>query len=224
MSDLTSAYEANLSFGLFSSSTLRLRLISVPTSNENNTNPLSKLFQELDDKRFSFLDAHRIIGISHVATAANLALMRRSQREQKIESGSDDNKKGIAFETVLCLAGSTHVGNILRDYAFQSSSNDKNNKNKNKNKNNIENTTILVLGYDCTKSEMDEFISNKILSSVDSSTELNQCQKFLSYLDRTRTEEEKKDIMKLFKLTKEEIDMSSLEQAVVNKVGTKYIT
>lgn len=220
MSDLTSAYEANLSFGLFPSSTLRLRLISVPTSNKNNTNPLSKLFQELDDKRFSFLDAHRIIGISHVATAANLALMRRSQREQKIESGSDDNKKGIAFETVLCLAGSTHVGNILRDYAFQSSSNDKNNKNKN----NIENTTILVLGYDCTKSEMDEFISNKILSSVGSSTQLNQRQKFLSYLDRTRTEEEKKDIMKLFKLTKEEIDMSSLEQAVVNKVGTKYIT
>lgn len=207
------ASKATLSFQLFPNRNLQIQLLN------DISDPYSKIPPSAN---FALLNARRIVSIGHVAAAANHALIRNRNMTITASRGSGndeakgDNKskdvRGLALETIICAGGSSHVGNVLKDFGFQNedscSNHDKNGTH-----------SVIALGWDCTDAEMAEFIKSTIGEGAGSSAPLTQ-------LSRDRTDQELKDIMKAFKLTKEDIEMesSSLEHAVVTRIATKFIT
>lgn len=76
-----------------------------------------------------------------------------------------------------------------------------------------------MLAYDCTSdSECMTIIKDAGLNSPASAADIE------AYFKRKRVLEESKELIKIYKLTQEEIDMndSSLEKSVLNRIGTKF--
>lgn len=191
--------------------------------------------------RFAIMNAGRIVSTTHMAVAANTALLRTYHRsgtgttnEGTLSSSSSSSGRrneqstmtgrGIALETIICAAGTTHAGNALRDYAFQTNDAATTTTNDNDPQTTVSSCdssqahhTILALAYDCH----DDYEYQTFLQSVG----LSQPQMIPDeYFQRARTSEETQDLMKTYKFTKEEMSMdgSSLEQAVLSRVATKY--
>uniref|UniRef100_A0A6V2QJN0 Uncharacterized protein n=1 Tax=Ditylum brightwellii TaxID=49249 RepID=A0A6V2QJN0_9STRA len=187
--------------------------------------------------RFAIMDAKRITSLTHLAMAANTALLRSARSSNKTTENNNSSsgtkrKRGIALETIVCAGGSSNVGNVLKEFTFSSSGG--------KEKIATE-EVVMAMGYDCSNDgEYESFLSDIGLtnSTAASSEEKeddndNHAPKskrlpIQMYLQRDRTESDVKDLMRVFKLTKEEINMgqglgkSSLDMAVVNRVATKF--
>uniref|UniRef100_A0A7S2A682 Uncharacterized protein n=1 Tax=Trieres chinensis TaxID=1514140 RepID=A0A7S2A682_TRICV len=173
------------------------------------------------DGRFAVMDARRILSLSHIAVAANSALLRIEKFKAKKRNQDGDLKKsfsrGIALETIVCASGTSHVGSALRDYAFQQ---DANESNKSSTGRSSKRFTLIAIGYDCPgEAEYASFLSNIGLDDGLSKEEME------IYFSRSRDDCELKDIMKAFKITKEEVEMedSSLEKAVITKIASKFV-
>jgi len=194
-----------LSFDLFPDQKLHLQLLS-------GVSTPHKAASQISSTRFSLLDAHRIVSIGHVAIAAQHALLRTKNMKLTMENsnGNNKNQRSLAMETIVCAGGSSHVGNVLRDFAFL--------EKKDTNKNEGNDFAVLVLGWNCTEIEMTNFVNEIIREGEGRPTPL-------SYLSRVRTKEEETDLIKTFKLMKEDIDAesSSLELAIITRVATKYM-
>jgi hypothetical protein len=190
-----------LHFGLHPDRHLNVSLHRNP---KKNPHEISKMIASHDShKRFAIMDATRIISINHVAIAANNALMRLSDTEQR----------GIALDTVICAAGSTNVMSVMKDYAFDHQSDAAK-------KNSCDGYNVLLLAFDC---KSDGEISNMIkvlgLGGHDSLEDTH------SFFSRQRSNDQISTLMKAYKITKEEVDMrhSSLERAIIHRVATKYL-
>jgi len=187
---------------------------------------------QIQGSRFAVMDAHRVVSSSHIAVAASSALLRMEKWEASIKMRDDDEKfvlsrRGVALETVLCASGSTHVANAMRTYAFHST--DKSSPSSSASgaatgkeisrDNNQTSFDVLVLGFDCTDNEYKEFLNELGLDSGTSKDEMER------YLTRDRLQSEIQDLMKIYKITKEEMEMegSSLERAVITRVASKFV-
>eukprot|EP00551_Chaetoceros_affinis_P006884 CAMPEP_0203681288 /NCGR_PEP_ID=MMETSP0090-20130426/42261_1 /ASSEMBLY_ACC=CAM_ASM_001088 /TAXON_ID=426623 /ORGANISM="Chaetoceros affinis, Strain CCMP159" /LENGTH=213 /DNA_ID=CAMNT_0050549715 /DNA_START=214 /DNA_END=855 /DNA_ORIENTATION=+ len=129
--------------------------------------------------------------------------------------------RGLVLETILCCAGSTNTASVLRDYAFDkhseaaakletlSSSDDDDAR-----------YDIFVLGYCETDEEFEHVITNEILNLSPAEDHIG----IESYFQREKSEKEINDLLKVYKLTKDEVVMcgSSLEKAVCNRVAAKF--
>jgi hypothetical protein len=199
---------STLTFGLFPERTLRVSLHFV-----NDVTPLlvasSSSTSSGGGDKFAICRANRVISLQHVAVAANAALLRRRQRDASVP-----NKQSAAMETILCLAGSTNTSSIFQDYTFVV--NNHNNNDTNNPPPTDKPCAILVLGFDCA--DTDEYHS--FLQTTGLTKEPPTCPE--TYFERERTQDETNDLMKVYKLSKQEIDMSSLEEAVLTRVATKY--
>lgn len=162
-------------------------------------------------------------------------------------SSSSRNRRGIGQELVVCAAGTSHAGYAVRDYGFQpeaaaggdnASNNNKSNKKRKKQQQNQPTTpattstctsnaggttahTILAIGFDCKNDrEYQTFLSDVGLSIYPSSNSVSMEE----YFHRERSEQELGRLMKAYKISQSEIDMdgSSLENAVLTRVATKF--
>jgi len=159
------------------------------------------------------------------------------------DSRSSRNRRGIGQELVVCAAGTSHAGYAVRDYGFQpeaaggdNASNNNSNKKRKKQQQNEPTTpatnatgnaggttahTVLAIGFDCKDDqEYQTFLADVGLSNYPSSNSV--CME--EYFHRERSEQELGRLMKAYKISQSEIDMdgSSLENAVLTRVATKF--
>jgi len=113
-----------------------------------------------------------------------------------------NSKQTMAWDTVLQAASSSHWGHVLRDNSFGPDSQE------------TENATLLAIAVGGT---LEEFQSALKEVGFQSPQPLSQ------YFDRQLSPEEIANFNKWYKLTSDEVAMSSLEQAILTRVSTKYV-
>ena len=198
-----------LSFDLFPNESLQIQLLT----NVSDPYSMSNDMTSFPPSNFALLNAERIVSVGHIAAAANHALLRHQSFMIKNSAAKNENKdtnvRGLAIETIICAGGSSHVGNVLRDFAFLEKYNNEGMESKS--------FTVIVLAWNCSEEKMTEYV-NSIISRGNGSLAP------LSYLSRERNEDELKDIIKNFKLTKEDIytESSSLDLAIITRIATKF--
>lgn len=214
----TTATESNIStitFALHPNISLRVSLYkSIPVNPHQVANKLVTLPGNSTSEKFAILDANKITSTNQIAVAANTALLRRFQFEQK-NAGATVTKRGLALETTLCCAGSTNTASVMKDFAFD--------------KNSIaakEETTsgeggvydVFFLGYCESDKEFQDVAATLKLG-------VSECNSGVdAYFARQRSEKEVNALMKVYKVTKDEVEMCdlSLDEAVVNRIATKF--
>ena len=221
-----------LTFGLFPDTNLKVGLfLSSPKAPQELTSQLAALDNATSSigERYALLDATRIISLNHLGIAANSALVRlknfRLMQEDEEEKISQDESKeqgdakkrkarGIAIDTIICCGGSTNVQSVMKDFAFIPPPTTPPE----------EGTTYnyILLGYNCSSD--DEFLKVAQDTGLTSSTSISTNDEMNSFFARERTMQETKDLMKVYKLTSFEVEMksSSLEEAIMNRVATKF--
>ena len=215
---------SSITFGLHPETTLRVSLHkSIPTNPHHvvvNKVISSSIPSNANSETFAIMDASRIISFNQISVAANTALLRKYQYECK----NGTSKRGIALETILCCAGSTNTASVLRDYAFDKNSNAAkellNDSNGGGNDNANGGYDVFCLGYCNSDEEFVQIVESLNLGPSETNDNIH------AYLSRSRSEQETNELMKVYKITKEEIEMfgSSLEKAVNNRVAAKFYT
>ena len=112
-----------------------------------------------------------------------------------------DSKQTVSWDVILQAASSSHLGHVLRDNAFGDDSPD------------VENATIIALAVGGTLADF-----QATLKAVG----LERPQPISPYFNRQHTPEEIANFFKWYKLTSEEVAMSSLEEAILTRVSTKF--
>ncbi len=221
---------AAIELGLFPSSKLLVSLHKIvsPSSDTTDTNSINphSIVQALDTlpsnqrhEKFSLMDASRIMSLDHIAVAANSALIRQLHFESYAQDNDSNTEekavksRGLALETVVCAAGSTNVGSIMKDYAFDAKWNAANNSEG-------RDFHVLLFGYNVTKEEHLKTITKVGLNNPEST------EYMMEHFHRSRSDEEVKSLIKVYKIGKEEVsnEGSSLEKAILNRVATKFYT
>eukprot|EP01083_Nonionella_stella_P206472 750970_1 len=158
------------------------------------------------------------MSLDHIAIAANTAMIRMSHYENTDNSDKTTKNRGLALETVICAAGSTNVGSIMKDFAFDARSSAA--LSLQNGSPGDDEYTVLLLSYDCSEKEHLEIISQVDLTAPE------KIQDMIQYFDRERGQQEVTALMKVFKVTAQEVgrEGSSLEKAVLNRVATKFFT
>jgi len=113
-----------------------------------------------------------------------------------------NSKATMAWDVVMQAASSTHLPHVMRDNCFGKDSPE------------VESATIVAIAVGGT---LEEFQS--ALKQVG----LENPQPVSPFFERQQSPEEIANFLKWYKLTKEELAMSSLEQAVLTRVSTKYV-
>ncbi len=219
---------AVIELGLFPSSKLLVSLHKIVSGTDTTSINPHSVVQALDalpsnqrHDTFSLMDASRIMSLDHIAVAANSALIRQLHFESYAKDNEDSNSeekavksRGLALETVVCAAGSTNVGSIMKDYAFDTKWNEANNSGGGRD------FHVLLFGYNVTEEEHIEAITKVGLSNPEST------EYMMEYFSRSRGDDEIKTLTKVYKLGKEEVskERSSLEKAILNRVATKFYT
>lgn len=127
-------------------------------------------------------------------------------------------RRGAALETILCAGGSTNVGSVLKDFAFDPNSVAAAAVQQQQQQQQ-QTYDVLFLGYDCESDE--EFLD--VLSDVGLGAPVDEGV-WNEYFARERDGKEMQEMAKMFKLSPEELTREdfSLEKAVLNRVATKY--
>ena len=195
-----------IEFGLHPNKKLFLTLHRKISINPHKiTQTLSSLPNNANHAHYALMDATRIISLNHIAVAANSALMRPSQHN------------GAALEVIVHAAGSTNVGAVLKDYAFDAHS---------KAAAALENDSVgsgtqstydvILLGFDVEEEDYRKIMDQVGLEKYEEEQDMH------SFFERERTREEITRLIKLYKTTKEEVDMQGIERAILNRVASKY--
>lgn len=113
-----------------------------------------------------------------------------------------DSKQTVAWDTVLQAASSSHLGHVMRDNAFGDDSLP-----------GVESATIIALAVGGTLEDFQASLKEVGLETPKPIT---------LYFNRQLTPKEIADFYKWYKLTSEEVAMSSLEEAILTRVSTKF--
>ncbi len=208
--DTNSIYITKINFALHANVTLR---VSLHKSIQANPHQIVKKLLSLpgneSSEKFAILDAKSIVSMNQIAVGANSALLRHFQFELK--NGSCN--RGVALETILCCAGSTNTASVMREYAFDHHSVAA------KDESNLgEGYDVLFLGLCESDQEFKDIVTSNQLGIPEDERGLEK------YFSRNRNDKELADLMKIYKITKDEVEMcaSSLEKAVLNRVAAKF--
>lgn len=204
-------YITTINFALQPDVSLRVSLHkSIQVNPHDVVNQLLALPGNAHSEKFAIMDARRILNMEQITIAANNALLRKFQFELKNGSST----RGIALETILCCAGSTNTGSVLREYAFDKHSmaaQDQSDQGG---------YDIFLLGFCESDEEFEDMTKSLELGMSESEIGLKK------YFSRERNDKEMNDLMKVYKVTKDEVEMygSSLEKAIINRVASKFHT
>lgn len=149
----------------------------------------------------ALLNARRIVGISQLCCAANLACQRPTSP---------------TWDTVFLVAASTHLGHVLRDYAFV------------RDDDNDDDAAMVINGSNANGEEeymvIVFIISNRGLEYYQSLLEQNGLSDTMmdleEYLQKQR-ETLAHEFQSWYKLTTQELASSTLEACVLTKIATK---
>ena len=153
-----------------------------------------------DDSTLALLNARRIVGISQLCAAANLACQRPTSP---------------TWDAVFLAAASTHLGHVLRDYAFvPSEENDHAEKMKDDDIV-MEEKEYMVIVFMISSSGLEWYQS--LLEKHGLSDSILDLEDYL----RRQRETSAQEFQSWYKLTAQELASSSLEACVLTKIATK---
>ena len=147
------------------------------------------------------MDASRIVSPLQLVCAANMAVRRQ---------------KRPAWDTVFLAAPSTHAGHVWRDYAFGGGGGgggEEKTANSQPQQQQDQDATIVLLSVGTTPSQHYQLVQQQCSSS------LGEPQPMTEYF--ARSDLPVASFRKWYKLSQDEINNSSLEQAVLTKIATK---
>ena len=209
-----------IKFALHPNITLRVSLHKSISINPHHqiVNKLLALPKNANSEKFVIIDAKNIVSMDQFAIAANTALLRIFQFEQKNanSNGNGTSSRGLGLETILCCAGSTNTASVMKDYAF-----DKNSiAAQQQETDNSAVYDIFCLSYCESEEEHEEVTKSLELGDAECTTS----GAIEAYFSRPRSDKEMNALFKVYKLTKDEVEMhgSSLEKAVCNRVAAKF--
>lgn len=145
---------------------------------------------------FPTLRAH-----SHLAMLDAARIVSTSQLIVAANMALTRKSNNHAWETVMGAASSIHVGHVLRDYAFGEDSIPQ------------DEATVLVLAVGGTLKDF-----QALLKEVG----FKDPQPIPPFFSRHKNPEEIANIYRWYKITTDEVAMSSLEQAVLTQISTKF--
>ena len=220
----TSFDETNIStiaFALFPNQILRASLhLDVPYPQKIAEETYS-IQDNTCGEKYALMNADTLVSFKQVTIAANNALLKNSNVTSMNNSNIDScsskpestttttnnqkKRRGLALESIVCSGGSSNVGNVLRDHTFE--------------KNNDTKRNVLILGFNCTAKEYNTFLTQSGLDKY------GPCP-MDPFWKRERSTQQTNELMKLYKISPNEITMngSVLEDAVLTRIATKYIT
>eukprot|EP00555_Chaetoceros_dichaeta_P003323 CAMPEP_0198248630 /NCGR_PEP_ID=MMETSP1447-20131203/373_1 /TAXON_ID=420782 /ORGANISM="Chaetoceros dichaeta, Strain CCMP1751" /LENGTH=251 /DNA_ID=CAMNT_0043933089 /DNA_START=13 /DNA_END=765 /DNA_ORIENTATION=+ len=228
---------ASITFALHPKRSLRVSLHTSISTNPHiifsRTSALPS--NDASGDRYAIIDAKRVVSLTHLGIAANSALLRLHHFEQSTVDATNTNtntnmptdttvgrkRRGAALETILCAGGSTNVGSVLKEFAFDANSvaaAAAAAASVQQQSEQSQEYDVLFLGYDCESEE--EFTT--VLSDVGLDAPRDESA-WNAYFARERDGREMQEMAKIFKLSPEELarDGFSLEKAVLNRVATK---
>lgn len=207
--------------------TQRLSSTIVANSNGNSSNGTFD--------HYAIIDAARITSLEHLAVAVNAALLR-SNGQGKANNGNNESnnnsnntrsgtshqimgqKRGRALDAIVCAGGSTNVASVLKDFAFnQDSIAAQEAKTETKSEYNV-----VLIGIDVTLEQYADFMMNVDLGLASSQRQPEKIEDMVGFFERERSKEEVTRLIKVFKTTKEEVDMQGLQKAIINRVASKF--
>ncbi|KAI2490485.1 hypothetical protein MHU86_24082 [Fragilaria crotonensis] len=171
------------------------------SSKDGADGTLSKDDSSTATPTLALLNARRIVGISQLCCAANLACQRPTSP---------------TWDTVFLVAASTHLGHVLRDYAFV------------RNDDNDDDAAMVI--NDSNANDEEEYIvivftiSNCGLEYYQSLLEqhgLSDTMMDLEELLQKQRETLAHEFQSWYKLTTQELASSTLEACVLTKIATK---
>jgi len=219
-------------FSLHPSTNLRISFHTKIENPHDIANTVLSMKENLGDgsitgEKFILLNSKLIVSMDHIGIAANSALIRfENTMLRSVEDTGDQSttehrttrqkkRRGVAIETVVCAGGSTNVGIVLREFAFDCGQSNASHVSGSQVESGVS-ASLFALGFDCKDDE--EYV--QFLGKVG----LGPPEPIDDYIERNRTEKEMEDIRRTFKLTDEEIEMngSSLKNAVLTRIASKY--
>lgn len=170
----------------------------------------------LKDNRFALLNPRKLLSaeqdspralINEIGAAANVALLRGIRRK--------NNKTAAVLDTIVCIAGTSNSNVALRDYGF--GINYSGHATTDGSNNCVDTASnAILLGFDSNRNEMEEVIKR-----------LNVTEDVLSFSSVPFAHADKdkyvQDMIKSYKLTKEEVNAFGLEESVLMRIATKFV-
>jgi hypothetical protein len=199
-------------------------------SDNNNDNVNGTSSNETHD-HYAIMDASRITSLEHLAIAVNAALLRASGQAKAINGNNDSNsaagtshqimgqKRGRALDTIVCAGGSTNVASVLKDFAFNEHSiAAEEAKTETKSDYNV-----VLIGIDVTLEQYADLTMNVNIGLTNSEQhQPEMIEDMIAFFGRERSKEEVTQLIKVFKTTREEVNMQGLEKAIINRVASKF--
>jgi hypothetical protein len=217
----------SVKFGLHPNRTLSITLHrKILTNPHQITKALAAIPNNSTHDHFAIMDATRIVSLNHISMAANHALMRGCSYNS---GGLSSSRRGPALDTVVCAAGSTNFGSIMKDYAFDETSKAaaaiavKSGDGDGDDHDGTEGATttydVILLGFDVEETEYEQVMKDVagLNNPVDE-------EGMISFFERQRSDLDVTAMIKVFKTTKQEVAMQGLERAVLNRVASKFHT
>ena len=157
-----------------------------------NPSQLSKRLK--NDDNLALINANRLVGISQLCCAANMAC----------------NRNRPTWDTVFLSAASSHLGHVLRDYAFLGEEDSRQDDEKAEE----EAMVVVFMVSSDSQASYEKWLENYGLGEPMPNME--------DYL-LTQQENSKADFQTWYKLTDQELSSSSLEACLLTKIATKMV-
>ena len=171
------------------------------STNDTTTTTTTAQATTFSPPTLALLNARRIVGMSQLCSAANLACQRPTSP---------------TWDTVFLVAASTHLGHVLRDYAFVRNNNDDDNDDDDDATMVDEEKEYMVIVFMISNLGLELYQSLLEEHGLSGDTTMD----LEDYLQRQR-ETSAHEFQSWYKLTTQELASSSLEACVLTKIATK---
>jgi hypothetical protein len=156
-----------------------------------------------EGNNLALVDAKRLVSLNQLHNAANQSVHRRNP----------------TWDTVFLLSGSSHLGHVLKDYAFiQEGTSAKDASVPATDDTSTAMVVIFLVSPDDTSQSYHAWLSHYNLTD---SIQPDICGYFND--DRLAQKEVRKELKSWYKLTDQEVECMSLESCVLSKVATKMV-
>ena len=195
-----------------------VRKLSLSASKSNASKLVSRnstMMSDDNDKAFSpspssfaLLRANHIVGLAHLQAAGNMSLLRCMQ-----------NQASPARETIVCVAGSSNPTHAISNYGLLF-----NDSMEMKMDDEMSLTNVIFLGFDCSDDDFKAVFDEASINLDAHIRPFSTLQQRYFTSNGSVNEDFVKSIIKAYKLTREEVDAFGIEQSVIHRVATKFVT
>ena len=160
---------------------------------------------------YALIRAKNVVSLSQMQAAANMALLR-----------CIENKASPARETVVCAAGSSNPTHAVRNCGLFLDGNNLRGEGKKEEGDMF--IDVILIGFDCNDDDIMTVLKTGSINVDDHIRPFSSLQDRFYASNGSMNEELFRAIIKAYKLTREEIDAFGMEQSVIHRIATKFVS